>query len=145
MNGGLPPADAFPFATLGGDLAPEPSLSPAAATSAAAAAAAAAAEHVGSTQPSSHPLQTETGSHPLQTERVDITDPDPVAQAQQYCFAPKVGARVWTAQPGAFPPTHQSSSQLHLQAIPKLLRRILLGTFAHPYCLTALPILPHLC
>jgi hypothetical protein len=93
MNGGLPPADAFPFATLGGDLSPEPSpgtIAAAAAASATAAAAAAAVGGVVSSQPSSHPLHTDTSSHPLQTERVEITDPALVAQAQQYCFAPKV-------------------------------------------------------
>jgi hypothetical protein len=64
MHGGLPPPDAFPFATLGGDLAPETAT----------AAAATAAEG----QPDSEQLQ-----------RLDITDPALVALAQQYIMTPK--------------------------------------------------------
>lgn len=79
MNGGTPPHDAFPFATLGGDLAPDPSPSPAAATAAAAASEQAGPHSAASSQPSSAPL-----------ERLHITDPTLVALAQQYCFAPKV-------------------------------------------------------
>lgn len=61
MHGGLPPPDAFPFATLGGDLAPDTTTSTAAAP----------------------PADSE------QLQRLDITDPALVALAQQYIMTPK--------------------------------------------------------
>lgn len=80
MHGGLPPPDAFPFATLGGDLVPEPSSSSAAAPRAGEQAAAAAAAS------GSSALQAPPGH----MDRIDITDPVLVALAQQYIMTPKV-------------------------------------------------------
>lgn len=65
MHGGLPPPDAFPFATLGGDLAPDTTTSTAAAP----------------------PADGE------QLQRLDITDPALVALAQQYIMTPKASSR----------------------------------------------------
>lgn len=77
MHGGLPPPDAFPFATLGGDLVPDPlEASPADAAQQAASAA----------QSSSQQLQ-----------RLDITDPQAVALAQQYIMTPRVSDPGWRA------------------------------------------------
>jgi hypothetical protein len=78
MHGGLPPPDAFPFATLGGDLVPEPSSSSAAAPPAGEKAAAAAGGSSALQAPPDH------------LQRLDITDPVLVALAQQYIMTPKV-------------------------------------------------------
>ena len=69
MHGGLPPPDAFPFATLGGALAPDTTSS----TGHNAAAA---------------PASDKAGG--CQLQGLQVTDPLLVAAAQQYMFTPKV-------------------------------------------------------
>jgi hypothetical protein len=86
MHGGLPPPDAFPFATLGGDLVPEPSSSTAVAAAGIIAAAAS-----GSSAPQAPPGRL---------QRLDITDPALVALAQQYIMTPKVGGSSTSRHPG---------------------------------------------
>lgn len=70
MHGGLPPPDAFPFATLGGDLAADP------------------------TQQQQQTAMDATGP---QLQHLEIADPQLVALAQQYIMTPKVwlNTAVW--------------------------------------------------
>lgn len=82
MHGGLPPPHAFPFATLGGDLVPEPADS----------AAAAAAPAEGATI-SAAAAEVSDG----QLLRLEITKPALVGLAQQYIMTPKVST--WPAAP----------------------------------------------
>jgi hypothetical protein len=88
MHGGLPPPDAFPFATLGGDL-----LTPDAPPSS-------------SSSPQAPAGPSATGAQPTggQLQRLDITEPSLVALAQQYIMTPKVcRCGVWVGERGRQP------------------------------------------
>jgi hypothetical protein len=78
MHGGLPPPDAFPFATLGGELVPEPATTTARATAAPAGLC---------------PASKAAGEADVPQEqflRLEITQPSLVGLAQQYIMTPKV-------------------------------------------------------
>lgn len=88
MHGGLPPPDAFPFASLGGNLAPDPSCSSSSTPHADAGPSSSAATVDG--------VEVAAGQQQAAvTQRLDITDPSLVALAQQYIMTPKVSACVW--------------------------------------------------